>query len=235
MDSKIYKTYFTIVETCIFIFLLIVLSGVISGICFFVIDIIYSDDDVVMSVAKSGLFVSVCGLITNLISCYFLIKIIKHRLSVSVADYIGFNPVNAFILIFWCLLIGAYIYIASLLIGYFNISIKSDFFSNLYKSTDYGWVVVVFIVIVAPFAEEVIFRGYMYSGCVNAIGVAGSIGLTSLVWALIHLQYSFIQMFYLFVFGLLLGLARYKTRSIIVPICMHVILNSLAVIAFLIE
>lgn len=225
---------FPITDTCIFLFLLFILSAIIPWIGFSIVDVIYADATAI-GAQYNGLTVSIFTFISHVISCYFLVKLIRFRLSVSVCSYLGFIRVGVLNLILWCLLVFGYIYAVSVVTTLFDISIKSNFFSDLYKSTGYGWVVVIFVVITAPIFEEVMFRGYMYSGCVNTMGVLGAVVLTSAVWASIHLQYSFIQQFYLYVFGLLLGFARYKTRSTIVPICMHITLNLVAVTAFLAE
>ena len=60
--------------------------------------------------------------------------------------------------------------------------------------------------------------------------MTGTILLTSLLWASSHAQYDFYEIGLVFVFGIVLGVARYRTRSLIVPIAMHGAMNLIVTI-----
>ena len=79
------------------------------------------------------------------------------------------------------------------------------------------------IVLTGPVFEEVLVRGLMFAGWSRSkLGVTGTILLTSALWAAAHAYYADPYIFgQIFVFGLLLGFARYRTGSILVPIAMH--------------
>ncbi len=84
--------------------------------------------------------------------------------------------------------------------------------------------------ILGPIAEELLFRGLFYGRLVGSrLGPGGAIVILALVWALIHIAYTAPVIAVIFVEGLLLGAARWKTGSIIPPILMHIIWNLYAV------
>jgi len=84
------------------------------------------------------------------------------------------------------------------------------------------------IVIVGPMAEEILFRGLMYGALEKRIHVAGAILVSSLFFALAHLQVvHFIPIFCL---GIALGWARWKSGSLGLPILLHVLNNGVALL-----
>jgi membrane protease YdiL (CAAX protease family) len=58
------------------------------------------------------------------------------------------------------------------------------------------------------------------------LGLYGTLFMTSLLFMLIHLgQYSAILLMLMFAFGILLGLAREKSGSLLVPLVLHSLNN----------
>ena len=64
----------------------------------------------------------------------------------------------------------------------------------------------------------------------SKLGVGGAIVLTSFLWAAIHLQYDLYHIAMIFLFGIVLGVARHRTGSLIVPIVLHGAMNLIATI-----
>jgi len=87
-------------------------------------------------------------------------------------------------------------------------------------------------VIFVPVQEEVIFRGYV-SATLETAGVStlSTAFLSSLLFALMHLQYNWYGMLVVFGAGLLLAWARIKTGSILPGMVMHSIANLVAFLA----
>ena len=78
-------------------------------------------------------------------------------------------------------------------------------------------------------SEEILFRGFLFEGFRQSrIGVMGTIGLMAFVWALLHLQYGVYDIATVFVLGLVLGIARFKTDSLWSPLLMHSFVNLIA-------
>jgi membrane protease YdiL (CAAX protease family) len=77
-------------------------------------------------------------------------------------------------------------------------------------------------------AEELFCRGFLGRGLVGRQGMVGGVLLTSLLFGLMHMEPR--QVLYTFLMGILLHLAYLATRSLWIPILMHVLNNSLAVL-----
>ena len=86
------------------------------------------------------------------------------------------------------------------------------------------------IVLLAPVAEEVAFRGTMYGNLMKrGLHPAVAILLPAAAFALVHLQYSGPGLLFIFIDGIVFGLARHRTGSLFVPILLHVLGNAYAV------
>jgi uncharacterized protein len=93
-------------------------------------------------------------------------------------------------------------------------------------SPDAGYVwLILGVSILAPVAEELIFRGIIQGELRKAMPEWAAIIIQALIFALFHLQP--IQITYVLLPGLLLGLAYAWSRSIWVPIIMHILFNFL--------
>ncbi len=85
------------------------------------------------------------------------------------------------------------------------------------------------VVIVGPMVEEILFRGLIYGALEKHFRVSGALVISSFLFALVHLQVVyFIPIFCL---GMVLGWARLKTNSLGLPILIHMLNNSIALIA----
>jgi membrane protease YdiL (CAAX protease family) len=83
--------------------------------------------------------------------------------------------------------------------------------------------------ILGPIAEELIFRGWFFGLLDKRIGVAPTVGATAVGWALLHYSYGWAVIGVIVIDGLLLGIARWKTRSVFPPMVMHALYNLYAI------
>lgn len=97
-----------------------------------------------------------------------------------------------------------------------------------------GNTVVIFaILFIAPFVEEIIFRGFLYPAFNKHVGVIPSIIFTSLLFTLAHYpqikgEYTF--MLALFVLSVIITYARARTGSTFFAVIMHFIYNAVCVV-----
>jgi CAAX protease family protein len=85
------------------------------------------------------------------------------------------------------------------------------------------------LVVLAPVAEELVFRGMLFGRIVRTrLGQPGAIIIPAALFALLHLQYSPLEMGFVAVDGLFFGLARAQSRSLYVPILLHASGNAIA-------
>lgn len=101
-----------------------------------------------------------------------------------------------------------------------------EFMTKVYNSTTNMPLLWFAVIIAAPFFEEYLFRGFLLEGLRNSfVGTAGAIFITSATWAVIHLQYQWFEIFTIFLMGILFAIAKIKTKSLYIPIAMHVMMN----------
>jgi len=77
-------------------------------------------------------------------------------------------------------------------------------------------------VVVAPAGEEIMFRGFLYRGWVRSQrGVVPGVAVISALWAVMHAQYDWFGLLQIFLMGLLLGWARWRSGSTVLTLLMH--------------
>jgi membrane protease YdiL (CAAX protease family) len=91
----------------------------------------------------------------------------------------------------------------------------------------------VLAVILAPLAEEFVFRGMLFAAFHKTIGVIGSAILLSALWSVMHWGYSSQNLVALFVLGLLFAYITWRTGSLWPAIVGHTANNLVAVVALL--
>ncbi len=115
-------------------------------------------------------------------------------------------------------------YFVRLLSGEFSVykfSLERILHSNIESITYF-----IFMVFAVPVAEEIIFRGFLLKLMLRRYSVFVSLIFTSLIFAVVHLRFTGIG--YLIIYGLLFSYSFWKTKSLIIPILLHVIINLLS-------
>jgi membrane protease YdiL (CAAX protease family) len=80
--------------------------------------------------------------------------------------------------------------------------------------------------ILGPIAEELLARGFFFTILSRKWpGPLGAIVICAAGWAAMHYRYDWKSLGLVFLDGMILGTARYQSRSIYVPILMHIIGN----------
>ena len=116
------------------------------------------------------------------------------------------------------------------------------FVDPLYQSVSSVWLLVFAMVVVAPLYEEVIFRGILWSAIAEQFTavsypahrgtIAASI-VTSLIFAIIHVQYGIYEISTIVILALIFCYARIKSGSLLLPIVLHMINNGAAMWQYL--
>lgn len=87
------------------------------------------------------------------------------------------------------------------------------------------------IVVVAPIAEEIIFRGFFFRGWVRSPhNPFPGVLLVTTVFAVLHMQYNWFGLLAVFLLGLLLTFIRWRSGSTLLPMVLHVIANAYAML-----
>lgn len=112
-------------------------------------------------------------------------------------------------------------------------SAVGDSTENIYSIS----VLFFFIVILAPTLEELFFRGVVQDYFTQEYTFIFSIIITSLFFSLVHFNMYYgvgaiLSLGMIFGYGLILGFTYEKTRTLIVPIIIHILINFSAFINF---
>ncbi|MCW8126877.1 CPBP family intramembrane glutamic endopeptidase [Microbulbifer halophilus] len=83
------------------------------------------------------------------------------------------------------------------------------------------------LVLAAPLLEELVFRGYLFRAWRQSrLGFSGTLLLTSTLFTLLHWgQYHWLQLGFVFVLALVLGMARERSGSVLLPMLLHALNN----------
>ena len=88
-----------------------------------------------------------------------------------------------------------------------------------------AFIVFLSVVVAAPIAEELIFRGIVFRTFAKQLSIVMALILSGLVFSLIHMDWFFVIQ--IWAMGFLLGLSYHKTGSIVTPIVAHMVVNGL--------
>ena len=100
---------------------------------------------------------------------------------------------------------------------------------KLFGTTASAYAMAGYGILVAPFIEELFFRGFLFPVLARRSGVAAAAVLTSLAFMLIHtsqLAGAWLPLLILFCVGMVFTLARAWTGSVAVPFLMHTAYNA---------
>lgn len=170
------------------------------------------------------------AIVSGILGWLIVIGFTKTKKNIDLKNYLGFHKVDWKKAWIWPILLLLYMVLEEQLMTHFPTLFESDFAEKLISTTDNLWVLLLGVGIVAPIFEELLFRGFMYKGLANKYGGISAAIITSLIFAAIHIQYNPLIIILLIPVGLILGLSRYYTKSIWVPIILHCINNSSGII-----
>lgn len=84
--------------------------------------------------------------------------------------------------------------------------------------------------IVGPFFEELVARGAVFNALSRtALGPAAAIVIVAAVWAGVHYRYDLATISMIFADGLIFGLARHTSGSLLPPVAMHMVGNLVSI------
>jgi membrane protease YdiL (CAAX protease family) len=122
------------------------------------------------------------------------------------------------------LALGCIVAIASQLLSAILPVPKSLPIDQFFHSPADAWMMAIFGITVAPFVEELFFRGFLYPVLARPLGVAAGIVLTAIPFALLHsaqLGNAWGPLLVLFVVGVVLTGVRAATKSVASSMLVH--------------
>lgn len=182
--------------------------------------------DMLIAAQTDGFVISLTTIVTTIVCCAIVAGTIKLKRGSNLADYLAIKSVPTKTLIAWLGILIALIAVSDLFTLFLGRPLVPAFVTSSYATAQPVWLLWVALVFSAPVFEEIFFRGFLYKGFASGfIGPMASIFLIAGLWAAIHTQYDAYDMGTIFVLGVILGLARMRTGSLLVPLAMHATAN----------
>jgi membrane protease YdiL (CAAX protease family) len=179
----------------------------------------------------NGFVMAVATFVTTPLCVALVAVLVWLRHGPTVKRYLGLKAIAPRTMLTWIVTLTVFAFISDLLTRLSGRPLIPDFMVEAYttaRSAPLFWFA---IVVAAPLFEEVFFRGFLFEGFqYSRLGPLGAIGVTSLAWAIMHVQYGAYELGTVFVLGIFFGVARWKTQSLYPPLAMHALFNLFALI-----
>lgn len=171
-------------------------------------------------------YIATALLVSNVGCTLMILALVALRRGATVGGYLALRWPGWRVLLTWVVvaaLVVAGLDVTTHLLGR---EIVAEWWMDVYATVKQPLFLGLATVIAAPLFEEAFFRGFLFAGLSRSrLGVTGTIIGTAALWAVIHVQYGAYEIAQIFVLGLLLGVARHRTNSLIVPFVIHAAIN----------
>jgi len=183
-----------------------------------------SDITIYQNVAYANL--GVISSLSSILGIAMLIVFIQLKNN-NFRQYLNFYPLTLnilaiFLFISFCMMAGME-YVSNLYPEIF----ETDFAIESYRQAKSLPMLYLGVVLLGPIFEECLFRGFLFKGLEkSALGGHGAVFISAILFSLVHIQYGiYILVFIMLPIAILLGYARLKSGSLLLPIVIHVINN----------
>lgn len=167
--------------------------------------------------------------ITTIVLFILIYKLRKKNISEELL-FKATNKLNYLI----ALLLGVSVWIFNT--GFVSLLSEGELFKNSFKALEESLAFVggnniilsiLVVGIVAPFAEELLFRGIIYNKLIKSISIRGTIIIQGILFGAYHM--NLVQGLYASLLGIVFGYVTFKTKSIWPAIIMHMVNNTVSV------
>ena len=137
----------------------------------------------------------------------------------------------------YCIILGGFFVIAAVVGNYFPEQ-ENDLVRILKSSRSAVYIVAFVATFTAPFVEEVVYRGVLYSAFQRTMGVPAAFLMVTFLFAVVHVpQYypSYSTIFLLVILSLILTSIRVKTNNLLPCIILHTLFNGLQSVLLILE
>ena len=179
--------------------------------------------------ATNGLVLSVATLVSALV-CWGYLTVICRLRGWQARDYLALERLRLRPTLVCLGILAAFIVVSDGTTYLLGRDIVPEFMTAVYGSAKWPPLLILALVVGAPVGEELMFRGFLFRGLANSIGVVAAIVVTSLAWAVMHLQYDVYGIGVIFLGGIMLGTIRHVTGSTTLPMVLHGVMNAVATI-----
>lgn len=205
--------------------------AVAAGVLFLTSDILKPNISEIMALfaANAGLVISIAGIAGSIIGTGLVMIVVRLRRGLSVLEYLGFRKINRKTVLYSLVAIAGLIVLSDGLSYILKRPLNDQPMVDIYNTSIFPALLWLYVVVFAPVFEETLFRGFLFEGLRRSrIGIVGTIILTATVWSLLHLGFGTYDVLVIFIGGIVLGIARYRTGSLWSTIIMHAFVNVVA-------
>ena len=186
--------------------------------------------------ASNGTLVALSVLVSSPIVLGLTFLFANLRKGLTVKEYLGLHEVGWKTAVRWSVILLLFAGLSDLLTFLLQQPIVPEFLLNVYRTATNKTLLWIALVVAAPVSEEIFFRGFVFYGIQNTrLGPKGAIILSSLLWTPLHMQYEFYNLAAVMALGLLLGYARFKGKTVYIPIVMHALVNFIAAMQVMLQ
>lgn len=178
------------------------------------------------------LHISTAVIAISVIYCLLLILFfVKPKPKTPIVAYFGCNKITLKQLLFWSGVILVFEFVSSFFYHKLGISMSAWWVPTLRSTTTSHIIWLTSVLLLAPIFEELLFRGALFTGIAQSkLGTGLAVLITSYLWTLPLAQHNAFATISIFTMGILLAVARAKTKSVYTPIIMHFLNNFVDVI-----
>jgi len=183
--------------------------------------------------ARLGLLQSIATIVSGIIGTGMIVIFVRARKGASIAEYLGLRKISIKTLAVTVGSIIAYIVVADIIQMLVGSESNNQIINDVYDTSVWPPLFWIAVIVFAPLFEEALFRGFMFQGLrQSSLGVYGAVMITAFVWSLLHgLQYDIGGIVWIFALGVVMGIVRWRTKTIWSTFIMHAIVNLVATIA----
>jgi uncharacterized protein len=151
------------------------------------------------------------------------------RVGLDPRDYLGLRGVPSREWLRWMIVTAVIVAQTDLVLYLVKGELLPVQWVEIYRSVHSPVLFWIALVVATPVFEELLYRGFVFEGIrASPLGGLGAVLITALVWTLVHQEYDPLEFSMIFIIGLMLGMAKLRTRSILLTIAMHMLHNLIA-------
>ena len=183
------------------------------------------------ALSTNGLCMAVVQTVAAPICVALVLLFVALRRGPTVRDYLALRGAPRRQWFQWLLIYVAWLALSDGLTMLLGRPVVPKVMVDVYTTAQFPPLLWLALIVLAPVFEEVFFRGFIFAGVRHSsAGPAAAIVLTALGWAALHIQYDAYSIGIIFFAGLVLGLARLRSGSTLLPMAMHAIQNLVATV-----
>lgn len=180
-------------------------------------------------------YFSTAAIVSGFGCTVLILLVVRLRKGASIRDYLALRRPRWGVLLTWIAVAAVVVVMLDVVTVLLDREVVPEWWRDVHANAKAPLLLAFASVVAAPLFEEFFFRGFLFQGLVRSkLGATGTILVTSALWAAVHSQYGAYEIVQIFILGLVLGIARHRSDSLVVPLAIHAAINLGATIQVLV-